>query len=85
MTGNGTRIAIVDTGVDFSNPDIQHSLARDEKNHPVMLDPDGQGIILTNATFFAFIDENEIIKNYSKPTPPDMTSLVYVTEQGVFS
>ena len=84
VTGNGTRIAIVDTGVDFSNPDIQHSLARDEKNHPVMLDPDGQGIILTNATFFAFIDENEIIKNYSKPTPPDMTSLVYVTEQGVF-
>ena len=23
-------IAIVDTGVDFSNPDIQHSLARNE-------------------------------------------------------
>ncbi len=37
LTGNGTVIAIVDTGVDFSNPDIQHSLARDELNHPIML------------------------------------------------
>ncbi|HJJ23494.1 MAG TPA: S8 family serine peptidase [Nitrosopumilus sp.] len=84
VTGNGTTIAIVDTGVDFSNPDIQHSLARDEKNHPIMLDPDGQGIILTNATFFAFIDKDEMIRNYSKPIPPTMTSSTYITKQGVF-
>ncbi len=84
VTGNGTTIAIVDTGVDFSNLDIQHSLARDEKNHPIMLDPDGQGIIFTNATFFAFIDENEIIRNYSKPIPSHMTSSAYVTRDGVF-
>ena len=84
VTGNGTTIAIIDTGVDFSNLDIQHSLARDEKNHPIMLDPDGQGIILTNATFFAYIDENEIIRNYSKPIPSYMTSSAYVTKQGVF-
>jgi len=84
VTGNGTTIAIIDTGVDFSNLDIQHSLARDDKNHPIMLDPDGQGIILTNATFFAFIDKNEIIRNYSKPIPPALTSSVYVTKQGVF-
>jgi len=83
-TGNGTVIAIVDTGVDFSNPDIQHSLARDDINHPIMLDPDGQGIILTNATFFAYIDENEIIRNYSKPIPSHMTSSVYVSRDGVF-
>ncbi|MCV0410961.1 S8 family serine peptidase [Nitrosopumilus sp.] len=83
-SGNGTIIAIVDTGVDFSNPDIQHSLARDKINHPIMLDPDGQGIVLTNATFFAYIDENEIIRNYSKPLPPDMTSSVYVNKDGVF-
>ena len=50
-------------------------------NHPIMLDPDGQGIILTNATFFAYIDENEIIRNYSKPIPPHMTSSAYVTKQ----
>ncbi len=83
-TGDGTAIAIVDTGVDFSNPDIQHSLARDEINHPIMLDPDGQGIVLTNATFFAYVDENEIIRNYSKPIPSDMTSSAYVTRDGVF-
>ncbi|MGY5152461.1 MAG: S8 family serine peptidase [Candidatus Nitrosopumilus sp. bin_6a] len=83
-TGNGTVIAIVDTGVDFSNPDIQHSLARDKTNHPIMLDPDGQGIVLTNATFFAYIDKNEIIRNYSKPIPSHMTSSAYVTRDGVF-
>jgi len=84
VTGNGTTIAIVDTGVDFSNLDIQHSLARDENNHPIMLDPDGQGIVLTNATFFAFIDKNNIIRNYSKPIPSPMISSAYVTKQGVF-
>jgi len=83
-TGNGTVIAIVDTGVDFSNLDIQHSLARDKNNHPIMLDPDGQGIILTNATFFAYIDDNNIIRNYSKPIPEEITSSVYVTRDGVF-
>ena len=83
-TGNGTIIAIVDTGVDFSNPDMQHSLARDRINHPIMLDPDGQGIVLTNATFFAYVDKNEIIRNYSKPIPPNMTSSAYVTRDGVF-
>ena len=83
-TGNGAVVAIVDTGVDFSNPDIQHSLARDEINHPIMLDPDGQGIILTNATFFAYIDENEIIRNYTKSIPSHMTSSAYVTKEGVF-
>ena len=84
VTGNGTTIAIIDTGVDFSNLDIQHSLARDDKNHPIMLDPDGQGIILTNATFFAFIDKDQLIRNYSKPIPPALTSSTYVTKQGVF-
>ena len=83
-TGNGTTIAIVDTGVDFSNLDVQHSLARDEINHPIMFDPDGQGIVLTNATFFAYIDENQIIRNYSDPIPPHMTSSAYVTKDGVF-
>ena len=83
-SGNGTVIAIVDTGVDFSNLDIQHSLARDKLNHPIMLDPDGQGIVLTNATFFAYIDDDDIIRNYSKPIPSHMTSSVYVSKDGVF-
>ena len=84
VTGNGIKIAVVDTGVDFSNLDIQHSLARDKNNHPVMLDADGQGIILTNATFFAFIDKYEIIRNTTRPLPEGITSSVYKTKDGIF-
>ena len=65
VTGKGITIAVVDTGVDFSNPDIKDSLARDKSNHPIMIDVDGQGIILTNATFFAYVDKDSIIRNYS--------------------
>ena len=83
-TGNDIVIAIVDTGVDFSNPDIQHSLARDELNYPLMLDPDGQGIILTNATFVADISQYDTIRNHTKPILDNMTSSVYHTRDGVF-
>jgi len=83
-TGNDIVIAIVDTGVDFSNPDIQHSLARDELNYPLMLDPDGQGIILTNATFVANISQYDTIRNHTKPILDNMTSSVYHTRDGVF-
>ncbi len=83
-TGNDIVIAIVDTGVDFSNPDIQHSLARDKLNHPLMLDPDGQGIILTNSTFYANISQYDVIQNYTKPLPNNMTSSVYLTRDGAF-
>ena len=76
VTGNDVTIAIIDTGVDFSNPDMQHALARDSKNFPIMLDPDGQGLILTNATFAANIDQYGTIKNftcllYTSPSPRD--------------
>ncbi len=84
VTGAGIKIAIVDTGVDFSNPDIKDSLARDKLNHPIMIDVDGQGIVLTNATFFAYIDKDNIIRNYSKPLPEGITSGVYQTKKGVF-
>mgnify|MGYP003321992751 CR=1 FL=1 len=83
-TGNDIVIAIVDTGVDFSNPDIQHSLARDEFNNPIMLDPDGQGIILTNATFAANISQYDTIRNFTKPISENVTSSVYHTRDGVF-
>ena len=83
-SGNDIVIAIVDTGVDFSNPDIQHSLARDELNRPLMLDPDGQGIILTNATFSANINQYGTVENYEKLIPENMTSTVYLTRDGVF-
>ncbi|MDH3277477.1 MAG: S8 family serine peptidase [Nitrosopumilus sp.] len=84
VTGKGITIAIVDTGVDFSNPDIQDSVARDKSNHPIMIDVDGQGIVLTNATFFAFKDKDNIIRNYSKPIPEGITSGVYQSKEGIF-
>ncbi len=83
-TGKGVKIAVVDTGADFSNPDIQSSLARDENNYPVMLDADGQGIILTNATFIANIDKYGILRNDTKTLPENVTSSVYIKREGVF-
>ena len=83
-TGKGVTVAVIDTGVDFSNPDIQHSVARDKNNHPIMLDADGQGIILTNATFIANIDKDWILRNYTDQKPDNITSTVYKTKKGVF-
>ncbi len=86
VTGDGVTIAIIDTGVDFSNPDLQHSVARDIDNVPIMLDPDGQGIVLTNATFAANIDQYKTIHNFTKPADYNTTSTVIVKPRngGVF-
>src|SRR5437867_7548448 len=65
-TGYGIKIGIVDTGTDFSNPDMKDSVARDERNIPVMIDADGQGLVLTNATFVANINSKGVIQNYTK-------------------
>jgi len=83
-TGKGITIGVVDTGIDFSNPDIQDSLARDQNNHPIMIDADGQGLVLTNATFIANINKKGIITNYTKPIPENITSSVYVNSKGIF-
>ena len=85
-TGVGIKIAIIDTGVDFSNPDMQHSLARDDQNKPIMLDPDGQGIVLTNATFAAKIDKYGTMKNFTQTESYNTTSKVFVKprNEGVF-
>jgi subtilisin family serine protease len=91
-TGAGIKIAIVDTGVDFSNPDIKDSLARNKNNEPIMLDSDGQGIIITNATFLAKINEYGTLDNATKyftakksrELNQNATSSVYVTDKGVF-
>ena len=88
LTGNDVTIAVVDTGVDFSNIDMQHAVARDDQNIPIMLYADGQGIILTNATFAANIDQYGTMKNFSKYKLDGLntTSSVYVKSKndGVF-
>ena len=86
VTGAGVTVAIVDTGVDFSNPDMRQSLARDTNNNPIMLDADGQGLVITNSTFAANIKYGKI-SNFTKNqilAGLNASSLVYTTKDGVF-
>ena len=82
--GSGVTVGVFDTGVDFSNTDIRGALARDGLNRPVMLDADGQGIVLTNATFVADIDRFGKVRNYTGDIPENATSRVYANDDGVF-
>ena len=86
--GSGVRIAVVDTGVDFSNPDMHHAVARDGSGAPIMLDADGQGIVLTNATFAANIDGNGVVRSFGRAAEEaareNHTSVVYRSRDGVF-
>ncbi|RMF29100.1 MAG: peptidase S8, partial [Candidatus Nitrosothermus koennekii] len=81
--GNNTKIAIVDTGTDFSNIDMQDAIARGEDNKPIMLDADAQGIVLTKTKFIAKFDNGKIINN-TDIIYDDYTSDVYVNNDGVF-
>jgi len=85
ITGKGVTVAVVDTGVDFSNPDIMESLARDDDNNPIMLDADGQGLVLTNSTFAANIKHGKVY-NFTKTSMLQLntTSHVYESSDGVF-
>ena len=85
VTGKGVTIAVMDTGVDFSNPDIRESLARDDDNKPIMLDADGQGLVLTNSTYSAKIMHGKIYNfTQNELVNLDTTSHVYETKDGVF-
>ena len=83
-TGKGINIGIVDTGTDFSNPDVKDTLARDKYNVPIMIDADGQGLVLTNATFVANINSYGTLQNHTQALTKNVTSSVYVNSQGVF-
>jgi subtilisin family serine protease len=48
VTGKGVTIAIVDTGTDFTIPDLQQAVARNSLGQAVSFDPDGQGFVITN-------------------------------------
>ncbi|HEX7033213.1 MAG TPA: S8 family serine peptidase, partial [Nitrososphaera sp.] len=85
ITGEDVMVAIVDSGTDFSNPDMMDSLARDENGIPIMLDADAQGIVLTKATYIAEIDGSGRVINssYTAENPPEKyTSWVYVNDTG---
>lgn len=87
ITGSGVRVAIVDTGTDFGNPDVMGSLARDENGIPIMLDADGQGIVLTRAKYIAKIDQltgRMLDAGYTPESelPENITSWVYLNETG---
>jgi subtilisin family serine protease len=59
LTGEGVRIGVVDTGVDFSHPDIYEALAK-EDGLPLALDADGQGIALVEVEVPARIEEGAL-------------------------
>ena len=82
-TGKGVVVAVVDTGVDFSNPDMMDAVARDENNHPVMLGPRRAGHRNKQTQrFVANIDKNGVMRNTD--TVGEHTSKVYVDETGVY-
>ncbi|GBC73481.1 Serine protease AprX [archaeon HR04] len=86
VSGKGVRVAIVDSGVDFSSKDMSDALARDEDNMPIMLDADAQGIVLTSARFIAKIVDGMIV---NAPLPDEFkddqsVSNVYVDDTGVY-
>ena len=49
-----------------------------------MIDADGQGLVLTNTTFIANINDKGIIKNYTAVIPKNITSNVYVNSKEIF-
>jgi subtilisin family serine protease len=54
VTGNGVTIAVVDTGTDFSIPDLRDAIARNDLGQAVSFDADGQSLALTNLTVTRF-------------------------------
>jgi subtilisin family serine protease len=48
VTGKGVTIAIVDTGTDFTIPDLQQAVARDSAGQALSFDPDGQSFVITS-------------------------------------
>jgi len=47
VTGKGVTVAIVDSGTDFTIPDLQQAVARDNLGRAVSFDSDGQGLAIT--------------------------------------
>jgi len=56
VNGTGVTIAIVDTGTDFTIPDLRDAVARNSLGQAVSFDADGQSFALTNLTVTRFGD-----------------------------
>jgi subtilisin family serine protease len=54
ISGNGVTIAIVDTGTDFTIPDLSGAVARNDLGQAISFDADGQSFALTNLTVTRF-------------------------------
>jgi len=54
ISGNGVTIAIVDTGTDFTIPDLMDAVARNAMGQAISFDADGQSFVITNLTVARF-------------------------------
>ncbi len=63
LNGSGVTIAVADSGVDLGHPDLYPALDRDQNGEPVMLDADGQGIVLTNNTIELKIVDGRLVSS----------------------
>ena len=86
LTGKGIKVAVIDTGTDFTNKDMIHAVARDANKRPIMLDADGQGIVLTRTKFIANLSPQGNLLNNTLPKERqgNFTSSVYLNSKGVF-
>jgi len=78
LNGSGVTVAVVDTGVDFGNPDISGAVARDSEGRPIAIDADEQGLVMTNTTLKANVELQ------GGETLVRSTSQVLITSEGVF-
>ncbi len=54
ISGNNVTVAVVDTGTDFTIPDLQNAVARNNLGQAISFDPDGQSLAITNLTVTRF-------------------------------
>jgi subtilisin family serine protease len=54
VSGKGVTIAIVDTGTDFTIPDLRDAVARNDLGQAISFDADGQSFAITNLTVTRF-------------------------------
>jgi Subtilase family/Bacterial Ig domain len=66
VQGTGVDVAIVDSGTDFANPNMQNAYATDINGYPIAVDPDGSGIVITNATYTSFSNSTGVYLNMTR-------------------